>query len=140
MRHGRHDHLTVVFETDETSVEEMVDARRQQQPVLAVEPLLIGRVTPWLAVAGSQVLVTIHSSDAAGTLDRHHPLLEEALAATREDYRLPFRLLQARIRGDHMQLVLLPLQQSDRRRCSWFIGKSIAAHQGAGLYSQEVDQ
>jgi hypothetical protein len=36
MGHGRNDEPSVVFETDEAAVKEVVNAWRQEQPVLAV--------------------------------------------------------------------------------------------------------
>ena len=53
MGNGRHDYLTIVFKSDESAVEEVIDAWRQQKPVLAIEPFLIGGVTPWFAMAGT---------------------------------------------------------------------------------------
>ena len=47
--------LSVVLEANEAAIEEMINARRQQQTILAVEPLLVGRVPPRLAMTRDQM-------------------------------------------------------------------------------------
>ena len=59
------DELAVVFEANEASIEQMIDARRQQQAIFAVEPLLVGRVPPRLAMAGDQVDRIFDAGDTA---------------------------------------------------------------------------
>jgi len=41
VRDRRNDELARVLKTDESAVEEMIDARREQQSVFAVEPLFV---------------------------------------------------------------------------------------------------
>ena len=68
MGHRRHQQPPVVPERDEPAIEEMIDRRREQQPVLAVEPLGVVAVAPRLAVAGAQVLGAVDPGDAAALL------------------------------------------------------------------------
>ena len=51
MSYRGNDQAAIVFKTDKTSVKQMVDARCQQQSVLAIQSLFIGGVPPWLTVA-----------------------------------------------------------------------------------------
>jgi hypothetical protein len=50
MRNRRNNQPPVVFKADEAAIEQVIDAGRQQQSVLAVQPFLIGRVAPWLTM------------------------------------------------------------------------------------------
>jgi hypothetical protein len=47
--------LPAVLEANEAAIEEMIDARCQKQSVLAIEPLLVCRVTPRFAVTSYEV-------------------------------------------------------------------------------------
>jgi hypothetical protein len=42
MSNRRDDELSVVLEADEPAIEEMINARRQKEAVLAVQPLFVG--------------------------------------------------------------------------------------------------
>ena len=42
---------------DETAIEQVIDRRRKQQSVLAVEALGVAAIAPWFAVARAQVRV-----------------------------------------------------------------------------------
>jgi hypothetical protein len=46
-------HWYSITATNKPTIEQMVDARRQQQSVLTVQPLLVGGSTPRLAVASN---------------------------------------------------------------------------------------
>ena len=63
------DEPAVVFEADEAAIEQMVDARRQQQSVLAVQSLLVGRVAPRLAMARDQMNRIFDAGDPASGFD-----------------------------------------------------------------------
>ena len=41
MSYRRDDELAVVLETDEPAIKEMIDLGRQEQPILAVQSLLV---------------------------------------------------------------------------------------------------
>jgi hypothetical protein len=75
MRYWRNNQSPVVFKPDEAAIEQVVDARRQQQSVLAVQSFLIGRVAPWLTMARDQMNGIFHPCDPASGLDLAHPLL-----------------------------------------------------------------
>ena len=51
MRNWRNDQPSVVFKANEAAIEQVIDARRQQQSVLAVQAFLIGCAAPRLAMA-----------------------------------------------------------------------------------------
>ena len=51
MGHGRNDEPSVVFETDESTIKEVVNARRQEQPILAVKALFVRGIPPGLTMA-----------------------------------------------------------------------------------------
>ena len=70
----------VVFETDEASIKEMVNAGRQQQTVFAVEAFVIGRIPPWLAMTGYEVRWVLDTCDAAFQFDIADTLFEETLS------------------------------------------------------------
>src|ERR1700676_157323 len=72
----------------------------QQQPILAVELLLIAAVAPRLDVAGDQVLHALDPGDAAGVLDRAHVVPKLTLTTARLDERGPLGLANRRVGGD----------------------------------------
>jgi hypothetical protein len=72
----RNDKRAVVFKPNEPTVEQMVDARRQQQSVLTVQPLVVGRIAPRLAVARNQMNEIFDACDAAFGLNLPHSLFE----------------------------------------------------------------
>ena len=49
MGHWRNDKPSIVFKPDEAAVKEVVNARRQQQPVLSIQSLLIDESRQGLA-------------------------------------------------------------------------------------------
>jgi hypothetical protein len=65
MSNRREYELSVVLEADKSAIEEMINAWRQKQAVLTVQPLIIGRVSPRLAVTGYQVHGVLDARDAA---------------------------------------------------------------------------
>jgi hypothetical protein len=79
VRHGRDDEPTVVLKADKAAVEKVVDGRREQKTILAVQPLLIRRVAPRLAMAGDEMDRVLDPRDTAAFLDLADPFLEEPL-------------------------------------------------------------
>jgi hypothetical protein len=51
VRHRRHEQPAVGFERDEAAIEQVIDRRREQQSVLAVEALGVAAIAPRFAVA-----------------------------------------------------------------------------------------
>jgi len=51
MGYWGHDEIAVIVKADEPTVEQVIDARRQQQPILTIEPFIIGGIAPRLTVA-----------------------------------------------------------------------------------------
>jgi hypothetical protein len=49
-----HQHGPVIRKRDETLIEEGIDVRGQQNPILRIEALLIGRLRPWLDVRSAE--------------------------------------------------------------------------------------
>src|ERR1700730_642047 len=76
IRNRRNNQPPVVFESDESTIEQVIDARRQQQSVLAVQSFLIGCVAPRLTMARDQMNGIIYTCDPASGLDLAHPILE----------------------------------------------------------------
>ena len=76
MSNRKNNQPTVVFKADEAAIEQVIDARRQQQSILAVQTFLISRVAPWLTMARDEMNGIFHPSDPASGLDLAHPLLE----------------------------------------------------------------
>src|SRR5712664_2448520 len=72
----RNDQSAVVFKPNEPTIEQMVDARRQQQSVLTVQSLLVGRIAPRLAMARNQmngIPVIRHLDSIFPTLSLNRP-------------------------------------------------------------------
>jgi hypothetical protein len=65
----------------------MIDAGRQQKPILSVQAFVVCGIPPRLAVTGPQVRGIVNARNAAESLNRHHPLLEETLASPSGDDR-----------------------------------------------------
>jgi hypothetical protein len=79
--------LAIVLETNEPSVKQMIDVGRQQKSILSVQAFVVCGISPWLTVTSPQVRGIVHPGNAAESLNRHHSLLEEALAPTSGDDR-----------------------------------------------------
>jgi hypothetical protein len=52
MRDRRDDQPAIVFEPDEPAIKEMIDTRREEQPLLAVEPFPVRSIAPRIAQGG----------------------------------------------------------------------------------------
>jgi len=89
-------------------IEQVIDAGRQQQPVLPVDTLLVRRIPPGLAVAGHKVNRVLDSGDPAPLFDLHHPLFEQALPAPCPDDCLALGVLNRRVGGDAFFQPVLP--------------------------------
>jgi len=89
----RDDEPTVVLEADKSSVEQVIDARRQQQSILAVQAFFVVRVSPRLAVARPQVGEIFNQRDPASVFQLHDPLFEKPLPLPGNDqlFTLGFR-------------------------------------------------
>ena len=85
IRHRRHDPSALVLKRDEAFVEEVIDRRRQQQAVLAVEALFVSAVAPGLRVAYDQVLQTFHLRRATDALDALHVGAKLPVTDARQD-------------------------------------------------------
>src|SRR5215813_1125563 len=68
-----------VLKADESAVEEMINARRKEQPVLTVEPLLVGRIPPRLTVTSHQMYRIVDTRDPTSGLDLADPVFEQPL-------------------------------------------------------------
>ena len=53
--HGRDDEFTRALEADKSRVEQVIDAWHQQQSILPIEPFVVRRIPPGLAVACNEV-------------------------------------------------------------------------------------
>jgi hypothetical protein len=76
MRNRRNNQSPAILKPYETAIKQVIDARRQQQSVLAVQSFLIGRVAPRLTMARDQMNGIFHTCDPASGLDLSHPVLE----------------------------------------------------------------
>jgi hypothetical protein len=63
MSNRRNYELSVVLEADKAAIKEVINAWRQKQAILTVQPLIISRVSPRLAVTGYQVHGIFNASD-----------------------------------------------------------------------------
>ena len=61
VRHWRNQDVTIVLEADEPAIKQVIDTRRQEQPIFAIQALVITRVTPRFAMTRPQMLNAIHS-------------------------------------------------------------------------------
>src|SRR5690606_13975980 len=136
--HWRYQYLSIVLEAYEASIEQMVNVGRQQQPVISVQPLLVARVTPRLAVTGAEVLNLIHLCHATATLDSLHVLLEQALPAARHHDGLPSRLWNVRIGNHALHLMGFPLDKPDRGRRVSAISQPSHIKDRPGFPSDEI--
>jgi hypothetical protein len=72
----------VVFAVDEAAIEQMIDARRQKQSVVAVKSFLIGRVAARLTMARGQM---------NGIFDIRDPVWDPILRPRSLNSPYPFR-------------------------------------------------
>ena len=68
--------LPVILEANEPTIEEMIDARCQQQSVLGVQALFVVRVSPRFTVARAQIGGILNEGDSASVFNPHDALLE----------------------------------------------------------------
>ncbi len=107
-RYGRNQERPAPLETDEASVEQMVDAGHQQKPILAVEALFIGVVPPRFTVARPQVFRVADAGDSAPPFDGRDPLSEYPLPPSGLDDGLPLGLWNRDVALDRLPQVTLP--------------------------------
>lgn len=79
---GNDQKLFTTREADVTLIEQMIDVRRQEQAVVAVESFHVRGVSPRLDVTRAQVFRVTHVRHAAALFDEHHVGSEHSLAAT----------------------------------------------------------
>jgi hypothetical protein len=108
IRHRRDDQVAAVLERDEAFVEEVIDRRRQQQSVLAVEALFIGAVAPRFGMARDQVLQPLHLRHATGALDALHIGAKLPLPDARQDDGFALGVGDLRVFTDVVFDALLP--------------------------------
>jgi hypothetical protein len=72
--------LLAAREGDVALVEEVIDVRRQQQAVRAIESLRVGRMSPRLDVTGFEVPRLVDAGHSTGSLAQQHVRPEHALA------------------------------------------------------------
>jgi hypothetical protein len=104
IRYRRYNQCAIVLKTDEPSVEQMIDTGRKQKPIISVQAFVVCGIPPRLAVTGPQVRGIVNARNAAESLNRHHPLLEETLASPSGNDRLSFSsgILMSRSTSDSM--------------------------------------
>ena len=97
IRHRRDDQVTLVLERDEAFVEQVINRRRQQQAVLAVEALFVRAVAPGFGVARDQVLQPLHLRHATGARDALHIGAKLPLPDARQDDGFPLGVGDLRV-------------------------------------------
>ena len=85
------DQLLAAGEGDVALVKQVIDVRREQQAIGAVEALGIGRVPPRLDVTSFQMPRLVHTRDATELLAQENVGPEHALATSRSDKLLSER-------------------------------------------------
>ena len=85
MGDGRNDEPSIVLEADEATVKEVVYTRGQEEPVLAIQSLLIRGITPGLAMARDEMNRVLNPGYPAPRFDFAHTILEDALPVPRPD-------------------------------------------------------
>ena len=90
------------------AIEEMVDARRQKQAVLPVQPRLICRVPPRFTVTGYQVHGIFNARNAAPRLYLAYPLLEKSLPIPGTNNCHPFSFPDGGIVGQLLLQLAFP--------------------------------
>ena len=98
-----------VFERDEPAIKQVIDRRREQQAVFAVQPFtIIIAVAPRLRMAGPQVSRIVDLSDAAPALDFRDSLTEQSLPSSRQDHGLALCLEHGTVAFDDVLQVMFP--------------------------------
>ena len=108
MRHRRYQQAAAVLKGDKRAIKKMVNARREQQPVLPIQPLLIIGVALGLQVACPQVFRPINTRHATIFLPLLHILPEPALPAARHDHLGFLSFLDAWVSGDLFSYMFFP--------------------------------
>ena len=115
---GDDDQFLAAGEGDVALVEQMIDVRRQQQAVGAVEALGIGRVPPRLDVTRFQMSRLVHARHATELFPQENVGPEHTLTTPRSDKLLPERRSgDARVDNRSLEVGRLrrALKNGDRR-------------------------
>jgi hypothetical protein len=140
MGHRRNDEPSTVFETDESTVEEVVNARRQEQPVLAVKALFVRGIPPGLAMARDEMNRVLNPGYLTPRFNLTYAVLEKALPLPRPDDGRPIRFWNGGVVGHLSLQPTLPrievigrpgiygfrLMRNDLEVFHWFIGQDYA--------------
>ncbi len=140
MGHGGDNKFTVVFESNKSSVEQVIDRRRQQQSVFAVEALFVIGISPGFAVTSTQVLFSVYTRNSARTLKRHYTLLEKTLPAACHYHGLTHSLWYMFVFPHAIHFMLLPLEQSDCGLYRCFFSNSVARDYCTSLGTKKIYQ
>src|SRR6516225_9605215 len=98
MGDGRQNQPAVILKADEAAVKQVVDARRQKKPVLAVDALFVAGIAPRFAVTGYQMDRVGDARYAAAVFNLHLPVFEKPLAPPRPNYCLSIRVSHRGVR------------------------------------------
>lgn len=84
--------MAIIVESNKPPIKEVIDTRRQEQSVLAVEPFFVRRVTPRLAVACDEVDRVIDARNPTVRLNPAHSIPKEPLPSSCLDDGKPVSL------------------------------------------------
>ena len=65
MCNRRNQNGAIVFKTDKTAIEQMIDVWCQEQPILAIQTFVVACVAPRFAMTGSEMLDLLDSGHTA---------------------------------------------------------------------------
>jgi len=102
------------FKRNEAAIEEVINRWGEEQPILAVEALLVRAVAPWLDVAGPQIVRALDTGDTTTRLYSLNSLSEQTLSAPRHYERFFLGRAQVCIILDLIPEVLLPTRHLRR--------------------------
>ena len=89
--------MPIVLEADEATIEEVIDRRSEEKAILAVQPLLVGGIPPWLAMTCHEVRGVFDAGDPTSAFDPRHAITEQPLPTPRPNEREPIGLGNARV-------------------------------------------
>ena len=112
MRNGTNKQRTFVLKGNKTTVEKMVNGRREQQSVGLEQPLTVVRFSPGFDVTRDQMFGPVNAGDPTEPFHVRDFLAEQPLAASRINERLLFGVAQLAVFRNTGALVLLPFNNS----------------------------
>lgn len=140
MSHWGNYEISISLKSNKPLVKEVIHCWCEQEPILAIQPFLIRRVAPRLAMTRAQMLLLCDASYPTRPLERHHPLLEEPLASASHHYSFFLGLSNLVVSLNLSNQMLFPLKLNNRGMGKARLAHAEAQHQSSRFCANKVNK